>query len=118
MNIQHVQQIIKVIGDSSVMQGGIGGFVGAFLTVAAYYFISVGVNLNGLGRKVLYVLSGALVGMLFNYHTHAGMLYAAMIGGGWPVFVAYFRTVARTVAESLVKTIKSAKPQEGEHEQE
>jgi hypothetical protein len=116
MNIQQYEQIIKVIGDSSIIQGGMGGLIGAFLTVAAHYFISVGVNFTGLGRKILYILSGALVGMLFNYHTQAGILYAAMVGGGWPVFVASFRTAARTVAESLVKTMKPAKGQDKKQE--
>jgi hypothetical protein len=112
MNMQHIQYIVNIIQHSPLILGGIGGFAGAFLTVAADCFINVDMNLKGWGRKILYTIAGAIVGMLFNYHTRSGMLYAAIVGSGWTVVVASFKTLAKTLAESIVKNYKSGRKKE------
>ncbi len=107
MEYQYIQHIITILRNFPVIEGCIGGLTGAFLTVTAAYFVRVRLNLKEWWRKLLYILAGALVGMLINYNRSIGMLYTTMISGGWPVFVCSFRTVAKTFVESIIKTIRS-----------
>ena len=111
MNVQYMQELIHVIQNSPLLEGCLGGTTGAFLTVAAHYFVDNGkLNLSGWGRKLLYIIGGGVVGTLLNYHNRIGIMYTTMIGGGWPVLVETFRTAAKGFVESFIRHRQKSLP--------
>lgn len=80
-------------------QGFAGGVIGSFLTIS---FLAIATNfttkLDGfslkklsLSSKVLFILSGGLIGALLHYTKEIEMLYCAIIGATWPYLVVHFK---------------------------
>ena len=67
-----MQEAITAVREFLLSEGSGGGFIGAFLILAASYFRDVGLQLKGepFRLQVLFLLAGTLAGALF---TESGM---------------------------------------------
>jgi len=68
-------------------EGSAGGLIGAFLILAASYFINVGIKLReySLKHQGLFVFAGSVAGSALYYHDkEKGFLFYLIVGAGWP----------------------------------
>jgi len=79
-------------------EGTAGGLIGAFLILAASYFIEIRLPLKtaSWGKKILFLFAAGLVGALFHHTTDLRMELCVVLGAGWPYVAVYFQKVAMT----------------------
>lgn len=95
------QRIIETLVEISslfISDGAIAGLSGSFLMLLSSYFIDIGLDLQNktLKEKVLYVLSGSIIGgVLYNYGFTRSLLICGVIGAIWPVIVKIPRMMVK-----------------------
>jgi len=80
------------------------GLIGAFLLLAASYFVSVGIRFRQrpLGHSALYLAAGYLAGALIHRSgVEPGTLYCAAIGAGWPYLAISLREGGKVIAKTI-----------------
>lgn len=78
-------------------EGFVGGLLGAFLIVAASYFVEVRIALKELRwhLKLLFILAGGLTGAIFDHHFELELLLGVGIGAGWTYVIKALRDASR-----------------------
>lgn len=74
------------------------GKLGAFLMVAADYYVPVGLALKEKPflQKLLFILAGGGTAFVY-FTTPASVIYVAfVVGAGWPYFILGLKSVAKT----------------------
>ena len=81
----------------------IAGFIGSFLVFSASYFKDIGIPLKDSGwfKKLLFLISGYLIGLLMGADNPGlDLEYVAAIGGGWIYVASGFVKTAGTYADA------------------
>ena len=87
------------IADFFLSEGAAGGFIGAFLVLAASLFnVDVRLPMKEVSwlRKIVFLLGGTLVGALFFHTKGADMFTCTALGAFWPYVVISLRTAVET----------------------
>ncbi len=88
--------------------GSAGGFFGSLLLLTASYFVEVALPIKDAPwkRKILFVLMGIIAGAALYYirekEDKAEMLYAMMVGAGWPYVALALFSGGKIIARGFV----------------
>ncbi len=100
---QEIWLVVKQISQNPLAVGCFCGMIGSYLVIVADSFMDTEMDFSLWGQKIVYIVSGTIVGGLINVTAPIGVFSTIVVAGIWPILVNSFGTAAKVLIDSLTR---------------